>query len=98
VSFGNARGELRAGAGGAPQELRITLQLGSFRVASEAGAQADSLRAAGFDARVAEEHNSKRPWYRVQTGLFGARADAEQRLAALRAKGFAADYTVRELQ
>jgi cell division septation protein DedD len=98
VSFENARAELRADAGGKTQSSTITIQLGSFRVASEAEAQVDALRADGFDARVFEEQNSKRPWYRVQTGLFGAREEAVRHLAALRAKGFAADYTLREMR
>lgn len=98
VSFANeGGGDLRADAGGGAQALRTTIQLGSFRVATEAEAQAGTLRAAGFDARVVEQQSSKRPWFCVQTGLFGARADAERHLSELRAKGFAASYTMREL-
>lgn len=98
VSFTNASQELRVDAGVEAQPLRLTIQLGSFRVATEAEAQAGTLRASGFEARVVEQLNSKRPWYCVQTGLFGAREDAERHLAELRAKGFASSYTVREIQ
>ncbi|MFN2479948.1 MAG: SPOR domain-containing protein [Pyrinomonadaceae bacterium] len=98
VSFANASGELRAGEGVEAQASRLTIQLGSFRVATEAEAQAVALRAAGFEARVVEQRNSRRPWYCVQTGTFAAREEAELHLAGLRAKGFAADYTVREVQ
>lgn len=98
VSFAHASGELRVDAGGEAQASTMTIQLGSFRVAAEAEAQAGTLRAAGFDARVVEQQNSKRPWYCVQTGLFGAREDAERHLLELRAKGFAASYTLREIR
>ena len=104
ASFANASGGLpRADAGGAPvggepQGLRFTIQLGSFRLAPEAEEQAETLRAAGFEARVAVEQKGKRPWHCVQTGLFGARGDAERYLAGLRAKGFAASYTMKEIR
>jgi cell division septation protein DedD len=98
VSFANASGELRADAGVEAQPAGLTIQLGSFRVAAEAEAQAGTLRAAGFDARVEAQQNGKRPWYCVQTGLFGAREDAELHLAALRAKGFASSYTLKEIR
>jgi cell division septation protein DedD len=104
ASYANASGGLpRADAGGepaggAPQALRFTIQLGSFRVAPEAEEQAETLRAAGFDARVVVQQNGKRPWHCVQTGLFAARGDAERHLAELRAKGFAASYTMKEIR
>ncbi|HVG30850.1 MAG TPA: SPOR domain-containing protein [Pyrinomonadaceae bacterium] len=98
VAFANASEEIDAGAGVEARPPGLTIQLGSFRVVKEAEAQAGTLRAAGFDARVVEQQNSKRPWYCVQTGLFGARADAERHLAELRAKGLAASYTLREIQ
>ncbi|HEX8162770.1 MAG TPA: SPOR domain-containing protein [Pyrinomonadaceae bacterium] len=98
VSFANAGGELPVGSGVEAQPLSLTIQLGSFRVAAEAEAQATALRAAGFDARVEAQQNSKRPWYCVQTGLFAARGDAERHLAGLRAKGFASSYTLKEIR
>jgi cell division protein FtsN len=98
VSFALAGGEIRVDAGVVGQASTLTIQLGSFRVAAEAEAQAGTLRDAGFDARVVEQQNSKRPWYCVQTGLFGARDDAERYLAELRVKGFAKSYTLKEIR
>jgi cell division septation protein DedD len=98
VSFANASEQLRVDAGVEVQPSSFTIQLGSFRVANEAEAQAGTLRAAGFEARVEEQQNGKRPWYCVRTGLFGAREGAERHLAGLRAKGFAASYTLREIR
>jgi cell division protein FtsN len=98
VSFAHASGELRVDAGGETQALTMTIQLGSFRVAAEAEAQAGTLRAAGFDARVVEQQNWKGPWYCVMSGVFGVRADAERHLSELRAKGFAASYTLKEIR
>ena len=98
VSFANASAEVRAEPGVEARPSGLTLQLGSFRVAGEARKQADALRAAGFDARVAEQQSWKRPWYCVQTGSFATREDAERHLAGLRAKGFASRYSVIELR
>jgi cell division protein FtsN len=98
VSFAHASEKLRVDAGVEAQPMTFAIQLGSFRVAAEAEAQAGTLRDAGFDARVVEQQNSKRPWYCVQTGLFGGREEAAQRLSELRAKGFAASYTLKEIR
>lgn len=99
VTFTNAREEIvtHEGSGASPAP-RFTIQLGSFRIAAEAEQQAAGLRAAGFEARVFEQKNSKRPWYCVQTGLFDERAGAESHLAELRAKNLAVQYTLRELK
>jgi cell division septation protein DedD len=87
-----------ANAAAPASAAHLTIQIASYRVAAEADDQAAGLRAAGFDARVVEEQTSKRPWYCVQTGMFDTRADAERRLSELRAKGFASNYTVREVE
>lgn len=99
VSLASARQEIKSGMSAAdPPSPKLTLQLASYRSEEEAQGLAQKIQAAGFDARVVTEQNSKRPWYCVQTRLFDTRADAEQYLAGLRAKSFAASYTVREVQ
>lgn len=77
---------------------KLTIQLASYRSEDEAQKLAQRLQSAGFEARVAAEQNSKRPWYCVQTRTFDTREEAEHCLADLRAKGFGTSYTVREIQ
>lgn len=84
------------GEAGAGSPSRLTIQTGSYRLEPEANDHAEALRAAGFDVRVVEERNSKRPWYCVQTGTFASREEATARLSELRAKGFGSQYTLRE--
>jgi cell division protein FtsN len=76
---------------------KLTLQLASYRLEAEAQKLAARLQASGFEARIAVQQKSKRPWYCVQTGSFERREDAEQYLAGLRAKNFAESYTLREV-
>jgi cell division protein FtsN len=99
VSLASARQEIKSGASADDQPTaKLTIQLASYRTEEEAQKLAQKLQAAGFEARVVAEQNSKRPWYCVQTRVFDTREDAEQYLAGLRAKSFAASYTVREVQ
>ncbi|MDT7541594.1 MAG: hypothetical protein QOE33_1498 [Acidobacteriota bacterium] len=98
VSFANAREKIKPDASAADQSsAKFTLQLASYRAEEEAQELARKLQAAGFEARVVTEQNSKRAWYCVQTRLFDTREGAGQYLAELRAQGFAASYTVREI-
>jgi cell division septation protein DedD len=69
---------------------KFTTQVGSFNSQSEANARVSSLRAAGFEARVAAaELPGRGTWYRVQVGRFADREEAAKTVAALRAKGAA---------
>lgn len=99
VSLAGARQEIKSGASADDQSAaKLTIQLASYRAEEEAQKLAQQLQAAGFEARVVTEQNSKRPWYCVQTRNFDTREDVEQYLAGLRAKSFGASYTVREVQ
>ncbi|MDT7604890.1 MAG: hypothetical protein QOF61_2887 [Acidobacteriota bacterium] len=98
VSFASARQELTDDAHDVAQlPTKLTLQLASYRLEAEAQKLAARLQASGFEARIAVQQKSKRPWYCVQTGSFERREDAEQYLAGLRAKNFAESYTLREV-
>ncbi|HEX7316192.1 MAG TPA: SPOR domain-containing protein [Pyrinomonadaceae bacterium] len=77
----------------------FTAQVGSFNTQSEANERVSSLRAAGFDARVAAaELPGRGTWYRVQVGRFADRGEAAKTVAALRAKGAAAGALVVPVQ
>ena len=77
----------------------FTAQVGSFNSQSEANERVSSLRAAGFDARVAAaELPGRGTWFRVQVGRFSDRGDAAKAVAALRAKGAASAALVVPVQ
>jgi cell division septation protein DedD len=92
-----ARAETPAPA--AEGEGNFTAQVGSFNSQSEANGRVSSLRAAGFDARVAAaELPGRGTWYRVQVGRFADKVDAAKAVAALRAKGAASGALVVPVQ
>ncbi|MGB8510345.1 MAG: SPOR domain-containing protein [Pyrinomonadaceae bacterium] len=77
------------------EDGKYLLQVASYSDASQANAQASTLRAAGFEARVVPVELEKRGmWYRVQSGNFGTREAASQYLSQLRARGVAANAIV----
>lgn len=77
----------------------FTAQVGSFNSQSEANERVSSLRAAGFDARVASaELPGRGTWYRVQVGRFADKGEASKTVAALRAKGAASGALVVPVQ
>lgn len=74
---------------------KFTVQVGSYSNESEANERVSSLRAAGFEARVAAvELQGRGAWYRVQVGRFAERAEASKTLAGVRAKGAAGAIVV----
>ncbi|MFN2596325.1 MAG: SPOR domain-containing protein [Pyrinomonadaceae bacterium] len=97
VAASSAEPASPAGEAGAGSPPRLTIQTGAYRLESQANDHAEALRAAGFDVRVVEERNSKRPWYFVQTGTFASRGEATARLSELSARGFGSQYTLREV-
>ena len=86
-------------AKGGAGEGNFTAQVGSFNSQSEANERVSSLRAAGFEARVAAaELPGRGTWYRVQVGRFADRDEAAKTVAALRAKGAASTALVVPVQ
>ena len=80
-------------------EGNFTAQVGSFNSQSEANESVSSLRAAGFDARVATAALPGRgTWYRVQVGRFADKGEAAKAVASLRAKGAASGALVVPVQ
>lgn len=77
---------------------KFTLQVGSYNTPVEANERAAHLRAAGFTAQVVAVELPKRgTWYRVQTGRFADRAEAQRYGAQLRVQGAAESYIVVEV-
>jgi cell division septation protein DedD len=65
----------------------FSVQAGAFDDRSQANELVSRLRAAGFDARVAEAEDSRRFRFQVRSGLFQTREEAARLAAQLRAKG-----------
>lgn len=77
----------------------FTIQVGSYNNSAQAAERVASLKAAGFDARVAEVEIPKRgTWYRVQTGRFESRDEAARYSVQMRAKGAAESVMITEVQ
>jgi tetratricopeptide (TPR) repeat protein len=70
-------------------ELRLTVQLGAFRVRSAAEAVAERAGEAGFPARIVEEEGL----YKVRVGHFGRVEAAREMAKRVRAAGFSALIT-----
>ncbi|HYG11332.1 MAG TPA: SPOR domain-containing protein [Pyrinomonadaceae bacterium] len=86
------------GAGGA-KEGKVTIQVGSYNAASEADARVATLRSAGFDARSVEVEIPKRgTWYRVQSGRFVSRDEAERYGKQLRDKGVVSSFITTDVR
>jgi cell division septation protein DedD len=74
---------------------QFTVQVGSHNDVEEANAQAAKLSAAGFEPRIVSVDIPKRGrWYRIQTGSFGSRDEANRYGAQIVAKGAAANFVV----
>jgi DedD protein len=77
----------------------FTVQVGSYSDRAQALERANSLRSAGFDARLAEVQLPKRgTWYRVHAGRFGTRDEATRYGQQLRAQKVAAETIITEIQ
>jgi cell division septation protein DedD len=77
----------------------FTAQVGSYRDVSAANERVSALRAAGFEASAVEaEIPGRGVWHRVQCGRFGTREEAARFGVKLRAKGFAREVIIAEVQ
>ncbi|HWW74907.1 MAG TPA: SPOR domain-containing protein [Pyrinomonadaceae bacterium] len=73
-----------------------TVQVGAFATVSDANEQVSRLRAAGFEARVAESDASTRFRFQVRSGLYATREEAATLAARLRTAGVAAQTVIVE--
>jgi cell division septation protein DedD len=78
---------------------KVTIQVGSYNVAAEAAERVANLKSAGFEARsVTVEIPKRGTWYRVQSGRFVSRDEAERYGKQLRDKGVVASFITTDVQ
>lgn len=91
ASSSSGAGEAKAG--------KMTIQIGSYNEAAQADERVASLKAAGYEARsVAVEIPKRGTWYRVQSGRFVNRDEAERYGKQLREKGVVSNYITADVQ
>ncbi|HJQ32930.1 MAG TPA: SPOR domain-containing protein [Pyrinomonadaceae bacterium] len=73
-----------------------SVQVGAYATVSDANEQVSRLRAAGFEARVAESDASTRFRFQVRSGRYATREEAATLAARLRATGVAAQTVIVE--
>ncbi|MCA1567303.1 MAG: SPOR domain-containing protein [Acidobacteria bacterium] len=84
---------------GEEKEGKVTIQVGSYNGAAEAEARVANLKSAGFEARsVAVEIPKRGTWYRVQSGRFVSRDEAERYGRQLRDKGVVSSFITTDVQ
>jgi DedD protein len=81
-----ARAPATAAAPAAPSGTGWAVQIGAYRSVSDAGAQRDRLRGAGFAAFIDEIRTESGTLYRVRVGPAAERAGADRLRADLRAR------------
>jgi DedD protein len=87
----NAAGEAKAG--------KVTIQIGSYNEAAQAEERVANLKSAGYEARsVAVEIPKRGTWYRVQSGRFVNRDEAEQYGRQLRERGVVSSFITTDVQ
>jgi cell division septation protein DedD len=78
---------------------KVTVQIGSYNEAAQAEERVANLKSAGYEARsVAVEIPKRGTWYRVQSGRFVNRDEAERYGKQLREKGVVANYITTDVQ
>jgi len=81
------------------KEGRITIQIGSYNETAQAHERVASLQAAGHKAGVVTVEIPKRgTWYRVQSGRFVTRDEAERYGRQLRNEGVISSFIVTDVQ
>jgi len=73
-----------------------SVQVGAYSTVSDANEQVSRLRAAGFEARVAEPDAPTRFRFQVRSGRYATREEAATLAARLRAAGVAAQTVIVE--
>lgn len=88
-----------ANQAGAAKAGKVTIQIGSYNEAAQAEERVANLKSAGYEARsVAVEIPKRGTWYRVQSGRFVNRDEAEQYGKQLRDKGVVATFITTDVQ
>jgi cell division protein FtsN len=91
-------GEAKAGSGEA-KAGKVTIQIGSYNEAAQAEERVANLKSAGYEAQsVAVEIPKRGTWYRVQSGRFVNRDDAERYGKQLRERGIVSNFITTDVQ
>ena len=78
---------------------KVTIQIGSYNAAAEAEERVANLKSAGFEARSVKVDIPQRgTWYRVQSGRFLSRGEAESYGRQLREKGVVSSFITTDVQ
>ena len=89
----------QSNASGDAKEGKVTIQVGSYNESSQAEERVAKLKSAGYEARsVSVEIPKRGTWYRVQSGRFVSRDEAEQYGKQLRDKGVVASFITTDVQ
>lgn len=84
------------GVAAAAEADSYSVQVGAFAELSQANEQVSRLRAAGFEARVAETGAATRFRFQVRSGLYATREEAARLASTLRAAGVAGETIIIE--
>jgi cell division septation protein DedD len=81
------------------KEGKVTIQIGSYNAAAEAEERVANLKSAGLEARsVKVEIPQRGTWYRVQSGRFVSRDEAERYGRQLRDKGVVSTFITTDVR
>jgi cell division septation protein DedD len=81
------------------KEGKVTIQIGSYNAAAEADERVANLKSAGLEARSVKVEIPRRgTWYRVQSGRFVSRDEAERYGRQLRDKGVVSSFITTDVQ
>jgi hypothetical protein len=89
-----ATAEVKNVAAASDEAGSYSVQVGAFAELSQANEQVSRLRAAGFEARVAESGAATRFRFQVRSGLYATREEAARLASDLRARGVAGETVI----
>jgi len=94
-----AMAESSTGSSGEMKDGKVTIQIASYNKAAQAEERVVNLKSAGFEARsVAVEIPKRGTWYRVQSGRFINREEAQRYGKQLRDKGIVSSFIMTDIQ
>ena len=94
-----AKAGSEARAGGEAKAGKVTIQIGSYNEAAQAEERVANLKSAGYEAQsIAVEIPKRGTWYRVQSGRFVNRNEAERYGKQLRDKGVVSSFITTDVQ
>jgi cell division septation protein DedD len=99
IPAASPNGVSEAKGGGEAKAGKVTIQIGSYNEASQAEERVANLKSAGYEAQsVSVEIPKRGTWYRVQSGRFVNRDEAERYGRQLRDKGVVSSFITTDVQ